>query len=67
VDDHEVLGDGWPRFPCLIRHYGFWGAMGASVVVAIACSVGFAYLIRGMGVDLLGEGSRGVRLESDDR
>ena len=41
-------------FPWLIRHLGFWGAMGASVVVTIACFAAFAYLVRGIGVDLLG-------------
>lgn len=41
-------------FPWLLAKFGFWGAMVTSVVLTIACFVGFAYLVKLIGVELLG-------------
>ncbi len=41
-------------FPWAFAKFGFWGAMGASVLLTFACFVGFAYLARSIGVDLWG-------------
>lgn len=41
-------------FPWLLVKFGFWGAMGLSVVVTILCFVVFAYGVRMIGIELLG-------------
>jgi uncharacterized membrane protein (GlpM family) len=41
-------------FPSLLAKFGFWGAMGSSVLLTVVCFGGFAYLVRSIGVDLLG-------------
>lgn len=41
-------------FPWLLTKFGFWGAMGASVLLTLVCFAGFAYFVRSVGVDLLG-------------
>ncbi|MEN9834643.1 MAG: hypothetical protein RL011_836 [Pseudomonadota bacterium] len=41
-------------FPWLLARFGFWGAIGISVLLTFVCLVGFAYLVRLIGVDLLG-------------
>lgn len=40
-------------FPWLLARFGFWGAMGLSVLLTVACFAAFAYAIRAIGVDLL--------------
>jgi F0F1-type ATP synthase assembly protein I len=41
-------------FPWLLGRFGFLGAIGLSVVLTVICFVGFSYLVRSLGIDLLG-------------
>ena len=41
-------------FPWLLAKFGFWGAMGASILLTLGCLVVFAYSFRLLGIDLLG-------------
>jgi len=41
-------------FPWLFGKFGFWGALGVSVLVTVGCFVVVALLARMFGVDLLG-------------
>jgi uncharacterized membrane protein (GlpM family) len=41
-------------FPWLLAKFGFWDAMGLSVLLTCVCFVGFAYFARSVGVELLG-------------
>ena len=41
-------------FPWRIAKFGFWGAMGISVLLTIVCFVMFAYAVKSIGVDLIG-------------
>jgi uncharacterized membrane protein (GlpM family) len=41
-------------FPWLLSRFGFWGAMGASILLTFACFIVFAYAVRLIGIDLLG-------------
>lgn len=41
-------------FPWLLAKFGFWGAMGASILLTFVCYLSFAYFARYIGVDLLG-------------
>lgn len=40
-------------FPVLLMRFGFWPALGASVVITVACFGLFALAVRPFGVDLL--------------
>lgn len=41
-------------FPWLLGRFGFFGAIGLSIVLTVICFVGFSYLVRSLGIDLLG-------------
>ncbi len=41
-------------FPWLLTKFGFWAAMGASILLTFVCLVVFAYSVRLIGVDLFG-------------
>ncbi len=41
-------------FPWLLARFGFWGAMGASILLTVLCFVLFAYSVRSLNIDLLG-------------
>ena len=41
-------------FPWILAKFGFWGAMGMSVLLTIVCFVMFAYALKSIGVDLIG-------------
>jgi uncharacterized membrane protein (GlpM family) len=41
-------------FPWLFAKFGFWGAMGASVLLTVICFGLLAYGARSIGVDLIG-------------
>jgi len=41
-------------FPWLLAKFGFWGAMGASVLLTLVSFLGFAFFARSIGIDLLG-------------
>ncbi len=41
-------------FPWILAKFGFWGAMGISVLLTIVCFVMFAYAVKSIGVDLIG-------------
>ena len=40
-------------FPALLARFGFWGALGASVVITLACFALAAALLRPFGIELL--------------
>ena len=40
-------------FPWLLAKFGFWGGMGASILLTLGCFVVFAYFARLLGVSLL--------------
>ena len=40
-------------FPTLLARFGFWPALGASVLLTVACFIGFALVLRPFGVQLL--------------
>lgn len=40
-------------FPFLHVRLGFWWTLGACVLITLLCFLGFAYLVKRMGVDLL--------------
>jgi uncharacterized membrane protein (GlpM family) len=40
-------------FPWLLAKFGFWGAMGLSVLLTVACFAIFAYSLRAIGINLL--------------
>lgn len=40
-------------FPLLLEKFGFWGAIGLSVVITILCFIGLAYAIKPFGIELL--------------
>jgi F0F1-type ATP synthase assembly protein I len=41
-------------FPWLFARFGFWGAMGLSLVLTVVCFAVFAYGAKEIGVDLIG-------------
>jgi len=41
-------------FPWLLAKFGFWGALGASILLTLGCFVVFAYSVRLIGIDLMG-------------
>jgi hypothetical protein len=41
-------------FPWLLAKFGFWGSMGASILLTLGCFVVFAYSVRLIDIDLLG-------------
>lgn len=41
-------------FPWILAKFGFWGAMGISVLLTFVCFVMFAYAVKSIGVDLIG-------------
>ena len=41
-------------FPWFLVRFGFWGAMGLSILLTIVCFLLFAYGVRAIGVDLIG-------------
>jgi len=40
-------------FPSLFQRFGFWAAIGLSVVITIICFVVFAFVVRRFGIELL--------------
>lgn len=40
-------------FPKLMPKFGFWGTMGASVIITILCFVIFAVVLRKFGIELM--------------
>ena len=41
-------------FPWLLAKFGFWGAIGLSILLTVICFGLFAYSVRAIGVDLIG-------------
>ena len=40
-------------FPPLFQRFGFWGAIGLSILITIVCFVGFALIVKKFGIELL--------------
>ncbi len=40
-------------FPWLLEKFGFWGAVGTSLILTILCFALLSYLVRAIGIDLL--------------